>query len=244
MEKVINLGMPHVGALIFKSIDTSGLISFLEVSETWKVLAENVLVKRWKGKMYEACKRGETKVVQLLLERCNPEESGLNIKDWIDRSTFMVACEYGHQDVVQLLLNYSDISINLNTENKYGETALLLACQKGHKDVVQLLLDNSERNIDLNARNNLGWTAFMYVCKNGHKDVVKLLLKNSKSLIDLNARSNAGSTAFMFACKSGDKDVVKILLENSVAKDIDISTGREELNNDMKAFIDKQQIKR
>ena len=68
--------------------------------------------------MLEACKRGETKIVQLLLEYCNPEESGLNIKDRIDRTTLMVACEYGHQDVVQLLLKCSDISINLNTENK------------------------------------------------------------------------------------------------------------------------------
>ena len=133
---------------------------------------EMTLIKKWKGKMLEACKNGETKVVQLLLERCNSEESGLNTRD-----------------------------------------------------------------VD-------GWTPLMFACYNGHKDVVKLLLENSKRNIDLNARSNAGSTAFMFACKSGHKDVVKLLLENSVVKDIDILTGRAGLNNDMKAFIDKQQIKR
>ena len=76
MDKVINLGIPHVGENIFRSINTPGLIKFLEVSETWKVLAENVLVKRWKGKMFKASKSGETKVVQLLLECCNSEESG------------------------------------------------------------------------------------------------------------------------------------------------------------------------
>merc|ERR1712049_98195 len=81
MDKVINLGIPHVGELIFGSFDTPGLIKCLEVSETWKVLAKNVMIKRWKGKMLEACQNGETKVVQLLLERCNSEESGLNIKD-------------------------------------------------------------------------------------------------------------------------------------------------------------------
>ena len=68
MEKVINLGIPHVGENIFESIDTQGLVKCLEVSESWKVLAENVLMKRYKGKMFEACKYGEAKVVQLLLE--------------------------------------------------------------------------------------------------------------------------------------------------------------------------------
>ena len=81
LDKVINLGIPHVGELIFESMDTAELLKCILVSETWKVLAENVLIKRWKGKMYEACQNGETKVVQLLLERCNSEESGLNIKD-------------------------------------------------------------------------------------------------------------------------------------------------------------------
>ena len=81
MENIINLGIPHVGELIFESIGTPGLVKCLEVSQTWKVLAENVLIKRWKGKMFEACKNGETKVVQLLLERCNSEERGASNND-------------------------------------------------------------------------------------------------------------------------------------------------------------------
>ena len=86
MDKIINLGIPHVAELVFESIDTPELIKCLEVSETWKVLAENVLIKRCKGKMFEACKNGQTKVVQLLLECCTSEESGLNIKDFLGRT--------------------------------------------------------------------------------------------------------------------------------------------------------------
>ena len=56
VDKVINLGIPHVGELIFESIDTSVLIQYLLATKTGKVLAENVLLKRWKGKMLEACK--------------------------------------------------------------------------------------------------------------------------------------------------------------------------------------------
>ena len=67
MDKVINLGIPHADEHIFESIDTPGLIKSLEFSQTWKFLAGNILTKWWKGKMLEACKSGETKVVQLLL---------------------------------------------------------------------------------------------------------------------------------------------------------------------------------
>ena len=76
MDKVINLGIPHVGELIFESFDTPGLIHCMEVSETWRELAENVLIKRRKGKIYikvfEAFKIGET-VAQLLLEELDDD---------------------------------------------------------------------------------------------------------------------------------------------------------------------------
>ena len=62
MDKIINLGIPHVAEQIFESIETQELIECLKVSETWKVLAENVLIKRWKGKMFEACKMAKQKL--------------------------------------------------------------------------------------------------------------------------------------------------------------------------------------
>ena len=122
MEKVINLGIPHVGELIFESIDTPGLIQFMLVSKTWKELAENVLIKRWKGKMLEACQHGETKIVQLLLEHCSAEESGVKSKDDDGYTSLMVACTNGHKDVVKLLLNYP--IIELYTRTIHRSTAL------------------------------------------------------------------------------------------------------------------------
>ena len=65
MEKVINLNMPHIGEKILENIDTDDLIKWLKVSKTWKILAENVLVKRWKGKMTDACRHGKFEVVKL-----------------------------------------------------------------------------------------------------------------------------------------------------------------------------------
>ena len=127
MDKIINLGIPHIGEQIFESIETEGLIEFLKVSETWKNLAENVLIKRWKGKIYEACDRGKTKVVQLLLEHCDADESGLNIKYNHGFTALIVACHNGRKDVVQLLLNNSESNIDLNARTNQGCTGLMLA---------------------------------------------------------------------------------------------------------------------
>ena len=39
---------PHVGRLIFEYVGTPDLLQIRKVSETWKEIAEIVLVKRWR----------------------------------------------------------------------------------------------------------------------------------------------------------------------------------------------------
>ena len=214
MDKVINLGIPwnsipHVGELIFESTDTPGLIKCLEVSETWKVLAGNVLIKRSKGKLLEeSCQNGETKVVELLLEYSNAEESGLNTRDIFGMTPFMWACSRGYKDVVQLLLDHSE-RFELNARDDNGWTAFMWACFNERKDVVKLFLHHSTR-IDMNARDNNGLTAFMRTCKYGSKDVIQSFLDHSERFV-LNERDNNGKTALMLASIYGYKDVVELI---------------------------------
>ena len=213
MEKVINLGILHVAEQIFKSIDTQELFNFMEVSETWKVLAENVLLKRWKGKMFEACKSGKTKVVELLLENSVCEENEINIKDEDGMTGFMWACYFGHKDVVKLLLGHSD-KLELNAKDIFDEcTAFMHACRSVQLNVVKLLLDHPDK-IELNAKDDWNMTAFMHACRYGHKDVVKLLLDYSDKVM-LNARNDHGWTAWIFACYHGHKNIVELLLDHS-----------------------------
>ena len=86
MEKVINLHIPRVGEQIFEKIDTDDLIKWFMVSETWRKLAENVLLKRWKGQMFEACRSGKFEIVKLLLERTDAK---LNTRDFNGMTSFM-----------------------------------------------------------------------------------------------------------------------------------------------------------
>ena len=68
MESIINLGIPHVGEQIFIGLGEDDLIQCRKVSQTWKILSEKAwLLKKWKGKMFEACETGKTEIVKLLL---------------------------------------------------------------------------------------------------------------------------------------------------------------------------------
>ena len=109
MEKVINLNIPHVGEKILDHIDTNGLIQCFSVSKDWKVLAESVLVKRWRDKCFEACTDpdGNAKIVELLLDRLDD----VDLFIWftgilMDGATaFMWACYDGRTEVFKVLLH-------------------------------------------------------------------------------------------------------------------------------------------
>ena len=125
MEKVINLGIPHVGENIFDNIDTEELIQCLFVSQNWRVLVANVLLQRYS--LLEACRDGKTIIVQLYLERQKLEDFGRIflhkcIRGW---TIFMIACFNGHKDIVKLLLDM--LNIELNARNDFGDTAFILA---------------------------------------------------------------------------------------------------------------------
>ena len=103
---------------------------------------------------------------------CNGPKIDLNARDDILGMTGLIcAVQKGHKDVVQLILTYSNLGINLNARDGLGRTALTMACYRGYKDVVQLLLEHS----DPNARDDLGWTALMIASQSGHEDIVQMV---------------------------------------------------------------------
>ena len=106
-------------------------------------------------------------VVKLFLH--HSERIELNARGNNGETAFMIACEFGHKEVVQLLLENSNI--DLKARDNHGWTAFINACSRGHKDVVKLLLDHSER-FDLNAKDNNGRTALMIASQ---KSIVKLI---------------------------------------------------------------------
>ena len=172
MEKVINLGIPHVGELIFENINTQGLIKCALVSEPWRILVENVLHKRWKGKLFQACASGKVEIVKILLERCDAPIN-FNTRNADGCTAFMASCKYGHKAVAQLILDLSNANIDLNAEDNNGLNSFMWACQNGHADIAKLLLLHHQ---EFNAGEDFLNTAFGWAFFYGHTDIVQLFL--------------------------------------------------------------------
>ena len=159
MDRVINIGVPHIAKKIFEHLDIHGLIRCMYVSGTWRQLAEESFVNR-------------------LSEADQADENG--------RNPVMVACIFGYTYVLQILLDYSQSeNIDLNCVSYYDltlNTPLMFACENGHEDAVKLLLDYSgSQFIDFNHQCSEKRTAFMLACKGGHLEVVRLLLDYSEN---------------------------------------------------------------
>jgi hypothetical protein len=81
---------------------------------------------------------------------------------------FVHACEYGHKDVVEFLL---DKGIDLRVEENTGQPALHLAAHRGQLEIVRLLLAHGAR---LEARNEYGGTVLgqaTWSVMNGEPDI-------------------------------------------------------------------------
>ena len=65
-----------------------------------------------------------------------------NARDDCGWTGFMFACQGGHKDVVQVILEQSGGNVDFNARGtRYGKNAFAVACFFGHKDVVKLLLE-------------------------------------------------------------------------------------------------------
>lgn len=101
--------------------------------------------------------------------------------------------------------------VNLDAENKYGETALLWAAGRGHIDCVKAMI---AAGANLDKKCNQGDTALIAAAGGGHVDCVKALLAAGARL---NEKNNKGDTALVAADVYGNTETVQIL-EDAVSK--------------------------
>ena len=91
-------------------------------------------------------------------------------KDDRSKRILHTACEYGHFEMIQLILDTLEISeIDVNYKSIQGDTALhVLSKNFGDhksKSAMTLMLDNAEKyGIDIHATNYLGQTPFQAMC--------------------------------------------------------------------------------
>ncbi|XP_047908855.2 photoreceptor ankyrin repeat protein [Anser cygnoides] len=122
--------------------------------------------------LYQCCLRNDAKLVRERLERgvSRREATELDING---RNGLMVACCKGFVDIVPLLRQCPHIDVN--QQDKEGNTALMMAAQAGHITIVNYLL-NYYPALDVDRRDGRGLTALMKAAVQGQQDCVAALL--------------------------------------------------------------------
>ena len=109
--------------------------------------------------------------------------------------------------------------IDVNQQDKDGETPLYTASRHGHIEVVKVLLTHS--HIDANHQNKYGKSALMHASFSGHVEVIKWLIARGRDLRNLNRKGKYWKdgqeyTALEIAKEKNHTGVVS-LLERFVA---------------------------
>ncbi|BBN13271.1 hypothetical protein Mp_6g02230 [Marchantia polymorpha subsp. ruderalis] len=181
--------------------------------------------------LHYAGRCGHFEVSRLIIKACaemiNDRTENGNLGG--GRSTLMVACENGYEDVVKLLLEHkADVMIF----SDYGWNCFHYAAGNGHFEVSKLILEacpeiknrgtlggdiiNSRSSSSstpqrstpvVNVKNKTG---LMLACENGHEQVVRLLLAHKA---DVMVYSETGWNCLHYAAESGHSEVSSLSIE-------------------------------
>ena len=131
--------------------------------------------------------------------------------------------DYAKDDIngIKSLLN--DKSVNIDAQNKFGDTALIKASFNGQDDIVKILLD---ANASLNMQDNFGHTALIDASRQGYDKVAKQLI-DAKA--NLNIQNIYGKTALILASFYNHSDIVKLLVNAGANRNIKDNDGKTAL---------------
>ncbi|UJR37554.1 hypothetical protein I4U23_030255 [Adineta vaga] len=133
-------------------------------------------------------------------------------------TALLCAAEDGDLANIKKLCNLA--SIDVNKENKHGETALHFACGAGHLDIVKLLAD---RKANLMITDGSGNNAIYWAARQGHVPIITFLHEKS---VPINISNRNGETNLHVATRYGHPHVVEHLCR--LGSNVDCQDDEEE----------------
>ena len=127
----------------------------------------------------------------------------VNFKNENERNALLEASNQGRLDVVQGLLNETNLDVQSIDRN--GTNALHVACKNGHLGIVKVL----RSRINVNTENNEGFSAIYLAVRNGHREVVEEMLKDDNVVVcnrTMTAASNRESIQAILVKFQGSKN--------------------------------------
>jgi ankyrin repeat protein len=146
----------------------------------------------------------------------------LDILDSEGNSIFYIPIKFGYNDIVRLLINFSNVVIGiplLELQDDRLNIPLHYAIIYNKYDIIDEILDS---NFNINFKNINGDTSLHLIVKNLKSDKLYLLTKLLNKKIGLNHINNLGQNALHIAAENNNIEIAKILLENNI--NIDIQT--------------------
>ncbi|XP_028306938.1 ankyrin repeat and sterile alpha motif domain-containing protein 1B isoform X2 [Gouania willdenowi] len=168
--------------------------------------------------LHLAAWKGDVDIVRILI-RQGPSHCRVNQQNHERETALHCAAQYGHSDVVSVLLQeLTDPTMR----NSKQETPLDLAALYGRLQVVRMLVSAHPNLMTVHSRLH---TALHLAARNGHHSTVQTLLEAG---MDVNCVTENGS-ALHEAALFGKMDVVRLLLDSGINANLRDSQGRTAL---------------
>ena len=153
----------------------------------------------------DACRSGD---VNTVIQELKAVKAGNGCTALSAFSPLYIACQHGHLDVVNVLLENVNANETLNN-SVYGifETAMHAAAYNGNVEIVRALLEKGHADVNLCSKS--GPTPLFVATMQNHTQVVSILLAHGAGA-DV---SNGDTTPLFFACQKGLMDIIKSLVE-------------------------------
>ncbi|KAK0738811.1 ankyrin repeat-containing domain protein [Schizothecium vesticola] len=155
--------------------------------------------------IHQAANYGHVEAVRILLDAGASPTPENDTFDDSEVSPFLLACESGEVELVNLFL---DRGVDAHMVSKNGKSALHFAAHGGHVAIGRVLI---KEGCDVDAREEEeGWPPMMIAAQEGHLSFVDLLMENNANI---DAEKEGGATSLWVAAQQGHSDIVKRLLE-------------------------------
>ncbi|CAF3753055.1 unnamed protein product [Adineta steineri] len=191
---------------------------------------ENLKISKSDNIQYEETEEGTLKKSQLRLSSISSAISLDNLDSNIsgrsyaeDNDDFVLtallcAAEDGDLANIKKLCNLA--TIDVNKENKHGETALHFACGAGNLNIVKLLAD---RKANLMIIDGSGNNAVYWAARQGHVPIITFLHEKG---VPINVSNRNGETSLHVATRYGHPHVVEHLCR--LGGNVDVQDDEEE----------------
>ena len=144
----------HISEKIFEKLDIQSLQNCRRVSKSWQECIDNQEIlwikfaqkqETSKNKLFQlACRRGHSKVAQVLVQNSTEFKIDINAKVWPGFTAFDHVCMRGYTKIAQWMIEKSvELNIDLNSKDKEGCTRFHLACGNGHTKIAEIFVQKS-----------------------------------------------------------------------------------------------------